>query len=330
MRRSILFEDNYEIAEAVVPAIPTEIVEGMIEEGEDVVKDESVIEVTEEFNIDSRIITKASLLALSQTDTEKGAIITVSWLCKAKDGKMFSLCTNYLADNDEELETLNDLPFHDCNTYISHRSVVNMIMSEHETFVTDMHFSKAENDEFFTIRAMSIGDEREEVIFRVPGSIFASFVYIDNYIGDEITNNYELNLAIVSAIEPGEENAEVLFVDKIDSILALAPTDRRSTTVATVFKVIANGNQVYTILSSFNTGVKFKRDKYKGNSVEKIENTYFVDFDQYISSFMSTANIRNLDKEYMIIKAINKNNTTKLFFIDTTNKQILENMINEF
>ena len=65
-------------------------------------------------------------------------------------------------------------------------------------------------------------------------------------------------------------------------------------------------------------------------TVEKIEDTYMKDADQYLSIFTFNTTIDNIEKDFIIIKGKNKNDNNKLFFLDSNMRQNLIDRIKAF
>ena len=118
------------------------------------------------------------------------------------------------------------------------------------------------------------------------------------------------------------------MVEKIDSITAVVQI-KKSTTYAIEF-IVVNGENKYTILSTFDLGKKFNRKKSKGITIDKLNNTFLKDSDQYLQIFSEFCKFNNINKEYLIIKAKNKDNINNIFMIDEDIKTEFEKMIFEY
>lgn len=278
------------------------------------------------------IITSATPLGLSTNNLSKGDIVTLSWLCKSKSGDMYTLCTNYIMDHpDIEKEIVSDIPFHDKSMYISQLAVNNMLLNNLDCYVTDMIFSTTsdmmiENTEFSVVGVDLKTKERYE--FFVSNTIFASMAYLDNYILDNTINHYEIMMAITSALS-NNDNAMLADFDENLHVVSMAPVDK-STSVAVIFEAKSSDLKKYTVLVSFDVGKKFSRGKFKGMKVDKMEENFLKDGDQYLTVFTFITTIKNLDKEFMVIKAKNKNGEYKIFMMDTNCRQSLTDKVSEF
>lgn len=284
---------------------------------------------------DDFIIKSATPLSLSNVKCEAGNVVTLIWLCQSKNDHLFTLATKYIIENELEEERILDIAFHDDNLFINNKIVNNIIQSQYPSYITDFNFSTVneslKDNDGFKLNAVLLHENEKQVTctFTVPNDIFISFVFMDNYIAEEATNNYELTMAITGSTVPNEESTKIVVVDKIDSIISMAKAGRCKYTVATAFKVL-HGEESSVILAPFNVGVKFPKTKFKGMKVETLEKNYLNDKDQFLNIFIANTRIKNIDKEYLIIKAVNKSKESKLFFLDDSARQQLETMIKEY
>ena len=159
---------------------------------------------------------------------------------------------------------------------------------------------------------------------------------------DLIVNNHDISLASVSAgkLDRTEENKTELFVvDRLDSIVAMAPIPTKKRFEQPEYFAVAFKGTRYlskdetesaTVMSVFNINKKFKKSKFKGNTFEKLQDTYMKDFDRYTGSLIFMNRFRDYDKEFMCIKSKNKDGLTKIFLLDSDIREQLEKMINEY
>lgn len=282
-------------------------------------------------NKDDYIIETATPLSLSSNRINNETIVTLIWLCKAKSERIFTLGSSYFTDSEIEDEIIKELPFHNDNIFISSKISSNITMSALPNYICNMEFYTDDiyDCKEFKLDAVIVGNSKEKYTFTVSNELFASFSFIDNYICDCIINNYEVTLAIIAAAKVPEFETELFVIDKIDSVVSLTPTDKKSSSVGVIFQV-SKEKEIATILAPFDVGIRLPRSKFKGNTIKKIEETYLRDSDQYISVFIMNTRIKNLDKEFLIIKAKNKNNKNKLFFLSANVRKQLEDMVKEF
>lgn len=293
-----------------------------------------ILTIFDKSNIDKEYIID-SIVPFSMTTQEQddNTVASLFFIAQLNDGSNCIIYSNYLLEEmEEELFIENAIPFHIENNFSSFRLAANMIITSYDAYVSNFIFnaniSNKEDKHIFSINAVKVsGEEKSSVIFKMTSDVFAGLKYIDNYIFDSVTNNYELSTAAITARE-GKEITDVVIVDKIDRVVAMAPIKDSSTCV--IEFVVVSGEDKYTLLSTFDFGVNFKKRKFKGMTIDKINSVYLDESDQYLQMFSEFCRFDNIDKEYLVIKAKNKDNTNKLFFIDATSRIELESMIGDY
>ena len=302
---------------------------------------------------DDTVINSASIINLAITEKmldnkSRKVVATLHWLCKSITDKLFVLTTSYLVEDAEEHEILLEIPFAENNKFVGARVSDNMMMSAIPNFITDMEFmidgSKVDAKKDLYINAVRITNKGPKYCtrFKVSNELFASLKFADNYIMDLIVNNHDISLASVSAgkLDRTEENTTELFVvDRLDSIVAMAPIPTKKRFEQPEYFAVAFKGTRYlskdetesaTVMSVFNIDKKFKKSKFKGNTFEKLQDTYMKDFDRYTGSLIFMNRFRDYDKEFMCIKSKNKDGLTKIFMLDSDIREQLEKMINEY
>ena len=237
--------------------------------------------------------------------------------------------SSYLLENEIDSAIISSCPFHVDNNFISFTISSKIINSSLESYATDFNFELNKNDNNFYFKARRLKDngEQDTVVFKCTSDMFASIKYIDNYIFEGSSSEYMLGLASISSINK-EEPSEVVIVDRVDRVIAMAQIEKTDT--CAVEFIIKHGEESYTILTTFSFGQSFNKKKFKGMNINKINNTFLKESDQYLQLFSEYAKFSNIDKEYLIIKAENKDKVEKLFLLDTTLRVELESMINNF
>lgn len=294
-----------------------------------------ILTIFDKSNIDKEYIID-SIVPFSMTTQEQddNTVASLFFIAQLSDGSNCIIYSNYLLEEiEEEFFIKNEIPFHVENNFSSFRLAANMVLTSYDAYVSNFIFNANisnidEDKHIFSIDAVKVsGEEKSSVIFKMSSDVFAGLKYIDNYIFDMVTNNYELSTAAITARE-GKEIADIVIVDKIDRIVAMAPI-KDSSTCAIEF-VVVSGEDKYTLLSTFDFGVNFKKRKFKGMTIDKMNSVYLNESDQYLQVFSEFCRFNNIDKEYLIIKGKNKDNINKLFIIDATSRIELESMIGEY
>lgn len=270
--------------------------------------------------------------------TSAGEIITLYWLCKMIDDNMIVLCCNYICDSEKEREMLtHSVPFFEENMVINNKILSNMLISNLPIYLTDFSFYESEDGDIkiqTKLLNSNNSEEKEGNITDVYFSldIFASFAYIDNYIMENIYNHHDISLAILSGAKTPKVETSFYNVSDID-ILSLVKLDKKKkSSIGVLMKTKSSDNdeKSYNLLTPFDINLKMNKKKFKGATIEKIQNNYLSNNDEYVSLFIFETRIYNNDKDYMFIKAKNKNEESKIFIFDAAMRQILENKIIDF
>lgn len=262
-------------------------------------------------------------------------------LCKDQLSDLtFTLTHNYIIENEEQKKQVEKNPIHDNVNYISKRLASNMIMTAIPGYITDFNFyynkeAVNPNESFYMFAVPNKDDSRRVVKFEFSPEIFSVLAFLDDYIVSDSHNIHDLQIATVAGYKQSGTLVTVDFVDNIDSIVSLAPSaEKNSTDVVVVFKTLefvdSSTKNVYKILTAFDFGKKYPKKKFRGYTMTNLEENYGNDVDQYLSNYMIECRIKNLDKDYLIIKAKNKDGICKLFFIDNDNQRKIEELIDQY
>lgn len=270
-------------------------------------------------------------------------LIVMSWLCTDENDDLLMVKSEYFVDYETESSILNMIGFSFNSKFISNRITDYMIMSKVPNYLCDLEFSMhdyADEDSKFTMVGMKLKDELDEEAgyeyfeFNLSTNLFMSMKFIDQYIMDSIYNNHDLGLASTLGSKVSDSDTSIVIPSDIDQIVTMAPVEKKSGNIVVMFRVVntidENVKEMPIILAPFSTGRKLKTAKFKGETVQKIEARYFNDADHFIAQLMTTAHIKNLDKDYMILLGKTKNNVSKLFLFDMVLKSKLENMILDY
>jgi hypothetical protein len=290
--------------------------------------DEYEAKVLDEITDDNIIVSATPLSMNNISDNSAGLFFII----ETKSGKTNILYTTYLLEEFESEILADIVPYHVLNNFPSFRICADIIINSFTAYITNFSFSYDSNEEKYSYSIPAIEVNKDSIVdkqvkFYMSSDVFCSLKYIDNYMYECDVNNYELSMASISARE-NDEISETIIVDKVDRIVAMAKI-KDSTTYAIEFAVISGENK-YIILSTFNLGKKFSRKKFKGMTIDKINDTFLQDSDQYLQIFSEFCRFDNMDKDYLIIKGKNKNGTNKIFMLDGTVRTEFETMIFEY
>jgi hypothetical protein len=276
-------------------------------------------------------------ISMETKTTTVGDISTVYWLCKLVNGKLIVLCCNYLIESEAEKESLLDrIPFHEDRTFLNNKILCNMMLSNLPTYLTDFRYNESENDKIeISAKLLKVDNDDNSsnniVYFSMSLELFSCFSYTENYIEGNILNYHDISLAILAGVQEPELETTLYNVSDID-ILSIVNIDKKKKSIAVLLRAKPkdDNKNCYNILVPFELNVKVDKKKSKGATIEKIQQNYLENEDEYVTLFIFESRIENIDKEYMFIKAKNKNNMTTIFAFDNAVKQILENKIIEF
>lgn len=304
----------------------------------------------------------ASPFNLKFNSFPEAEIGTLCFLCRDEDDKLFVLNKNIVILSEDDKINMECLPFAEGEFDFYSRKIacntVNMYLDSYVSefkFYVDDKFATSDNPVIYTY-AINPRDNSNVRINMSPDT-FSCIAFIDDYAKAGIDNEHDLALACIAGSKVLEDNVEIAVVDSISKIESMAPAvvedepmswfekiknfftrkniRYHSTSIGMVMKVfryIENVKEIYYILTPFDVGVEFDESKFGSTTVKDIQNSYFGDADQFVSTLLiSNIHIYGAaDKDYMVIRGKNKNKKVKLFLFDTSTKKELEKMINEY
>lgn len=308
-----------------------------LNENNEVVNVSKATEVSKENEVET--ISSIVPLSLASYETSKGKIIAMVWLCELEEDYI-TIQTNYLIEHKAEEKIISMIKFSNENKHIANIITDRLIIDRFDQYISELEFNiELNNDgsakeiyfDAYKVKNRKIANKKK---FIVNENIFASIKYIDEYISECNINEYELHQSTLTGAMIDDKEIPLFQVDFLDSLIALAPVDAKEGNVVAVFKVGNFKNkdekEFATLLVPFSIDARFKRSKFKGNTVEKLESTYFVEEDQYINNFLFFAKFKNIDKEYMFIKASNNKGEEKIFSLDISFRTQLQEKILEY
>lgn len=330
-----------------------------VKEENSVVTEETPIPTAEEENKEEYLILKTATPYNATVMNAYGKEVgTIYFLCKDGNDKLFILMRNFILNGEEDMMTIWSLPFyHDYDEEFASGKIVNSLLNQClDTYVTSMEFSvdnefkKVSNPSVY-LKASNVST-KEEVNIKMTADIFSCMAFIDSYVFDGVDNEHDLTLATVAGSKVLDTNIEFFVVDKIESIVSMAPAEvhvkrkgfaklfgtknkKYDTTLGIVLKVskyISNDErEIAHILTPFDVGVEYDESKFRGNTIDKIQSDYYGDADQYVGTLMITkVRLLGVDKEYMIIRGKTKDKRVKLFLFDSAAQQELKFLIDSY
>jgi hypothetical protein len=323
------------------PPIDQNLIEGeaVVTDGETPVIEATEVEeevATPTFDENDFIIDFIAPFQISLEDyTEAGKYQALNtFLATNKNGKVFTISTLYLVENENEKEFINSIPYNSSNVFSSTPITSNILINTLDNYISNFEFEYIDDEDInkFRIKTKKINDDKsfsdEEYIFKMTSDVFSSINYIDTYVFDMVVNNHDLGVA--SIIGKSVDNpTPIVIVDSVEKIVAMAQMKKDSTCSGVEFTIKDNNGEKNTILAIFDFG-KMPKKKYKGMTLEKLQKLYLQEADQYFQIYSNFCMFSNIDKNYFIIRAKNKDFQTKLFLLDSTIRTELETMIGEY
>lgn len=321
--------------------------------------------------VDSQEDTKADIfiktitpykITFSKKDNRDIAIIV--YLCRDDYDNLFIIDRNIVIKNEDHMSNLECIPFAECKEYdfINDKICTQLMMGHLDNYICDMKFSINKEDikgsDPVMRTTLTNVKTREFKEAAIGADTFAALKFIDTYIEENIINEHDLALAVVAGSKDNQnKTVEFFIVDSIEKIVAMAPAIvelkekksiwqkikdfitgaeevEHSTSVGMVIKMGRyNGQEkeIVQLLTPFDIGVEFDEDKFKGNTISSIEENYYGDADQYVTTLtINSVEIGDIDKTYMMIRAKAKTGAIKLFMLDYSIQKELQDMINEY
>lgn len=316
MKRSLIFDENGEVVDSI--------------------KEIETVDENKTYDKEDLIIERITPLGFNNVIDPQGQNIgTLSFLAVNKKDEMMVINVNYLFENEHEAEIAKEIPFHDDYCFISQKFINNTLTNHLTSFITDLNFrfNNIEDNEKFSFKAKRIDKEgiHETVEFLISSDVYNSIRFIDNYVFNMVINYHDIEKATLTGFNFKENPSEIFIVDKIDRIISIVPIgEKKSNSVCIEFVVSDKDDNKRILLTTFYTDFEFKKKKFKNMSIESIERNFLVEEDQFLQVFNSFDKFSNIDKEYIIVRGINKDGKTVLFFLDSTVRSELETMMINF
>lgn len=301
-------------------------------------------------------------ITFSKKDNRDIAIII--YLCRDDYDNLFIIDRNIVIKNEDHMSNLECIPFAECKEcdFINDKICTQLMMGHLDNYICDMKFSISKEDiknsDPVMRTTLTNVKTREVKEAAISADTFTALKFIDTYIEENIINEHDLALAVVAGSKDNQNKmVEFFIVDSIEKIVAMAPAMvelkekksiwqkikdfitgaeevEHSTSVGMVIKVGRyNGQEkeIVQLLTPFDIGVEFDEDKFKGNTISSIEENYYGDADQYVTTLtINSVEIGDIDKTFMMIRAKAKTGAIKLFMLDYSIQKELQDMINEY
>lgn len=287
-------------------------------------------------------------------------IATLTFLCVLEDENIITISRNYILDTEDDKDAVECIDFHADNEFVNNKICYNFIAKYLPAYFSTFKFKVDDLSDYgnkhnlVTLECINITDKSKTVEFRMNTEIFCSMAFIDDYIfNGEIENEHDLQLATVVSSKINND-IEFFVVEEINNIISMVSTKKKPkgldiikdifnneshTGIGVVFRVTRtqkNDNkedykETVSLLMPFDIGEELDKSKFKGDTVESLEQNYYGDADQYVGTLLIDEwHLEGVDKSYMIIRGKTKNGTTRVFLLDSAIKEDLIHKIKEY
>lgn len=278
-------------------------------------------------------------------EVEENNVVNIAnliFICKDTNDDLFILTKNYIINTKEENDMIEALPFYIDNKFENYKASINILINSLDLYSSefdieaDKNFNQSDDIAKFTINAKDMSNNID-VKISMDSNRMCCIKFIDSYVFSGINNEHDLALASVLSLE--DINEDIFIVDKIESIVSMAPTvDKQKKNIKSIGVVLKLFNfisvdkkEVAYLLVPFNIKTGYSIKKFKGKNITDMIDSYFVDSDQYMSRLIiDNIRISGINKEYMIVKACSKDNKYRIFLFDIAIREELIKMIDEY
>ena len=183
----------------------------------------------------------------------------------------------------------------------------------------------------------------------MPIDIFGSIAYIEYYTFCAINNKQALTEACIFGVNGSQNNKGFFNIEEIEELVYAAPAivednsglfkkKVKTPDLAVVAKVSRSIEQDGHLVKDFAYVLfsvvpekTYPNSKFKGNDIKNIKEKYYGDNDQFIARYMiGECRFFNIDKNYMLIKAVSKNGDGYMFMFDESICNKLERLIDAY
>ena len=301
-------------------------------------------EVNNEEDEKARTIRSATPYIINTNKKDNMTIATLSFLCVLENDKIITICRNFLIHDEDEEDILKLIDFHADSEFINNKICYNFIAKYLPSYFSAFNFkaNPKEDKNLVTLECVNITNRSEMINFRMTSETYVCMSFIDDYVfKGEVENTYDLSLATVAGSKKND-NIEFFVVESVEDIISMVSTAQKpkgldalknlfskdeNTGIGIVFRVsrTVDGNkETVSILTPFDIGVSLDKSKFKGDTIESIQENYYGDADQYVSTLLiDEVHLYDIDKDYMVIRGKNKSGKYYVFLLDNNMKQKL-------
>ena len=94
---------------------------------------------------------------------------------------------------------------------------------------------------------------------------------------------------------------------------------------------LAKNKNIKQVLTTFDIGKDYPDSKFKGDTIDTIQNKYYGDSDQFVSTLtVEDTRLLGVDKQFMMVRAKNKNHKVYVFLLDVSATEKITKLIEAY
>ena len=313
-------------------------------------EEENAIEVDN--NSDMLIITSVAPLGITDKVDEEKTVVLLYLCTTNQDNKMLILKRKIGLESKDDIEIILDNPLYDGMNFIHNKTITGVLLSSLPSFYTELDFDLADDykyNEKTLLRSYYYDNDNQMIDIFMPIDIFGSIAYIEYYTFCAINNKQALTEACIFGVNGSQNNKGFFNIEEIEELVYAAPAivednsglfkkKVKTPDLAVVAKVSRSIEQDGHLVKDFAYVLfsvvpekTYPNSKFKGNDIKNIKEKYYGDNDQFIARYMiGECRFFNIDKNYMLIKAVSKNGDGYMFMFDESICNKLERLIDAY
>ena len=353
--------DNNVPEEATTPNInPLGMLGSMLGAGEmnNIPTDDVTPDPVEKTEINIKTITPLDITT-HEDDEKKLYFATLNLLATTSDDTTIIVSKNYYANDSLDLEfaKLNPLCVEDqfCN-----RNITDHVLFGHlPRILTELEFSV--NEDYATNENPIVSCLGRRIDIENPVSAdhtdtkleftaesYAAVTFLDDYIMAGDSNEYNLSMATCVGSKYPDEPVTFFKTDDITSIATMCRAEKKdtnpfkklfhrekNTSIGLVINCMRykpdKSIETVSLLTTFDIGKDYPDSKFKGDTIDTIQNKYYGDSDQFVSTLtVEDTRLLGVDKQFMMVRAKNKNHKVYVFLLDVSATEKITKLIEAY
>lgn len=353
--------DNNVPEEATTPNInPLGMLGSMLGAGEmnNIPTDDVTPDPVEKTEINIKTITPLDITT-HEDDEKKLYFATLNLLATTSDDTMIIVSKNYYANDSLDLEfaRLNPLSVEDqfCNRNITdHVLFANLprILTELE-FSVNEDYATNENPIVSCLgRRIDIENpvsaDHTDTKLEFTAEAYSAVAFLDDYIMAGDSNEYNLSMATCVGSKYPDEPVTFFKTDDITSIATMCRAEKKdpnpfkkllhrekNTSIGLVINCMRykpdKSIETVSLLTTFDIGKDYPDSKFKGDTIDIIQDKYYGDADQFVSTLtVEDTRLLGVDKQFMMVRAKNKNHKVYVFLLDVSATEKITKLIEAY